>query len=193
VKKIIPLLLASLFILAGCGADPEAGEGKKIATADHLGYYLEYPESWMFDTSEPVLTLTAAKGIVVTTDITDPNEGELIGSYLRPNLTVTSFALGTGTYPTVKSFWDDMYVRYQAMFTEIDDKADIPEKAVTAGKYEALEYIFTAKLAGVEYKYLQTVFFAHSDVYILTYTCTAAAFDDYLVDVREMIGSFGLK
>ena len=167
------LLSMTLALLASCGAGGESGTlptGMKIGEVGD-GYTLYVPEDWTVERSTGVTM--AYVSAVDTTNVTLVR----VPSDKAPSAYLESYAATLSETLTE-------YALLEADVTELGGKS-------------AAYRIFTGKVAGVEYRYLQTAASVDGVIYLLTYTARTeipsgdvSYYDRYVKKVLDMIEVF---
>ena len=173
-KRIVCFFLAMtmLLLLAGCSKDKDAPDGYKLASnKDTCKYTLYVPESWICEVRETNYTTATVSSTdrsnISMAQVTDVVSGE-------------SFA----------DFWGRQKNQYTALFGESFSVVSEAE-AVKLGGRNAFRCIFTASYDGVSYKYMQ-IFVTNtellsSELYVFTYTASAAKYDENLEAVNAVL------
>ena len=192
--KVISTILALLLLipaLASCSGKPEEiTDQGYLASNEIVDYFFYYPEEWVMNVSNGMLSVYAVKELSVQTDATNPEDGQAVGVYLRPNVSVTAFNLRAAEYPSVQNYWDMVQAQLEATFTSFELLSQTETKIAD---YDAFEFVYIAELSGVTYKYEQTIFFAKAMAYTVTFTSTPDAFDEFLSDVVHVKSTFAFK
>ena len=170
VMKLSAVLLAFLTVLfAFCGCksfeDKYAPVGMKALSSDIVDYKLYIPESWTED-----LTTGAVSAYVSSSD--------------RSSINVTSFNL-EDKKTTATDFWKG----YEDTLKDTVKDFEYVSEAETLlwGEKAAYKYVYTGKIAGDSFKFMQVVMTTGGTVYIFTYTSTEELFDSHLDDVNKIL------
>ncbi|MBP3494779.1 MAG: hypothetical protein J6K52_01070 [Clostridia bacterium] len=148
-KKIALILSALLLCLSlfGCGTEDEVPQGMKLAS-DSQFYNLYVPEGWQINQQTPS---------VCSAQVSDKN---------RTNVNVMWWQTSDG-YKTHDDFSKEYKERMNETLTEVKF---LSTKAKSVYGDSAKEYIFTAKEAGIYYKFHTTVVLERGIFFVITFT-----------------------
>ena len=171
-KKLLCAAVAALTMLslASCSRtsdDSTVPEGMVRASGDAATYTLYVPDDWQIDLQTGVTTAHVSTG--------DPS-----------NISAAAWDL-EHTDDTVDTWWDVNRSELESAFT---DYTEISGRDTRLGGETAKEYVYTARLADVEYKYMQTAAVHGGSVYVITYTALPDVFDSHTDDVERIIAEF---
>ena len=181
-KKITALILAAVMCIALCAcgesAAADAPDGMKKVEVDTKNYTIYVPQSWTVDMSTGTVSAYAS-----ATD--------------RSNVSFTAFTV-TDRTTTLDSFWESYADDFKSTFGDtmkyIDEKGEESAEPVAAkttlGGIAANKYVYTARVTGEIYKFMQVTCLAAGSIYILTYTAVDSAFDAHVDDVNRIISEF---
>ena len=168
--KLIATALVVLTVLAAfCGCtsfeDKYIPVGMKPLTSEIVDYKLYIPESWTED-----LTTGAVSAYVSSSD--------------RSSVNVVSFTL-EDQKTTATDFWKS----YEETLKDTVKDFEYVSEAETLlwGEKAAYRYVYTGKLAGSSFKFMQVIMTLNGTVYIFTYTSTAELYDSHLEDVNKIL------
>ena len=166
-KPVLLLLLSAvlLFSSVGCSKDKYVPVGMKAISSDIIDYKIYIPTEWTADLSTGV----------VSAYYSDKDHS---------SVNVTAFQLDSAE-TTVKDFWlsyEDTLKQTIADFEYVTEA----ETMLWDGK-SAEKYVYTGKVGGNEYKFMQVLMITYGTVYIFTYTSTAELYDSHLDDVNKII------
>jgi len=172
-KRIIALCLVSILLLlvfASCkDGDAQTPFGMKLASDPEISsYYLYVPESWTTD----IRTAT-------TTAYYSEND---------PTSICASFApLASTEQKDPDAYFESYKEEFSAVFGELKDlETDNP----TLDGKPAKQYIYTATLAGTEYKFWQVICIRNGRVYTITYTSIVENFEKHTADMQSCLDNF---
>ena len=80
------------------------------------------------------------------------------------------------------------YVKELSGFSVVEEATRI-----TLGSFDAKQYVYTAKIDGVEYKMQMTVTYSGGLIYVMTYTAKAENFDKHLDSAKKILSEFKFK
>jgi hypothetical protein len=175
-KKITALILALITVLtlASCAKEEGVPDGYKKISDDNIGYSLFVPELW--EESGP--------------------SGAIAGAGDTSKVSLMGFDAGEAM--NTEEVWNTHYESLKEAFGEINLISE--GKDTYLGKNPAKEYIYTANIAGKEYKFLQIIYFTRNETlissqpeaYIFTFTATTENFEKHYEsddgEVSEIIG-----
>lgn len=175
-KKFIALiaLVLALACFVSCAKekDPSIPEGMTVSENDAVDYYLYYPEEWTVDRNDGMVSV-----YVSDTD--------------RSNVSVTAFT-APADVSNIEDYLNNDYLGYvESNFPELEmlTSAEI----ATLGGVDSRRYVFTANIAGADYKFMQNITYRYGYIYIFTYTSTVELFDKHIDDVTKMAQEFEFK
>ena len=179
-KKILlrTLLLLSAAVLClsavSCQNKVDVPDGMQLCSEDHLEYYFFVPTNWVDN------TVSGSTSAYLT------KEGKHVVSVL-----VTSYVPGEAL--DIAGYWDICEEEYKKVFENYTLLSPIDGTKTTVSNLNATEFVYTADLAGVSYKYNQTVFVKSERFYTITYTATPETYDTYLSDLAAMKANFTFR
>ena len=164
------LICASLLTSCSSKKDPNVPDGMTIKENNAVEYYFYYPEEWVIDRNDGMVSVY----------VSDKD---------RSNVSVTTFT-APADIANVEDYLKEEYLGYvEENFTDMKILSD--GEKVTLGNIDARKYVFTATVAGNEYKFMQIITYRY--VHILTYTSTASGFDTHIDDVNNIVKAFEFK
>ena len=174
IKKIAIILLALVFMsaLAGCGdTDPDVPAGCVEISADDIGYHFYMIDTWV-----------AAEQSGMTS--------AMVSEFDTSNVSMMGFDAGDAL--SVDDYWAKFSEEFGTVFGEITYEEEGTD--TTLGSKSAKKYIYTAKIADKEYKFMQIVcltsnaqlFTSQPEVYVFTYTAAPEKYDEHIEDVIYM-------
>ena len=171
-KKLISaaaILIAALSIVSCSNStdDSNIPEGMIRASGEAASYILYIPDDWQVDLQTGVTTAH------VSSD--DPS-----------NISAAAWEL-EHTDDTIDTWWEVNLAELENAFT---DYTEIYSGDTELGGIPAKEYIYTAKLGGAEYKYMQVAAVRSGSVYVITYTALPEVFDSHTDEVSEILDAF---
>jgi len=173
---LLALALFAAALLSSCSSSvPDLTKDGVRATSDGVDFYFYVPKTWLIDTETGIIS-----AYVDTTDSTDMS-----------NISVTTFALPTGAPTTPQDYW--AWEGNQQAFEVFTNFTLISSDSLVLDGFAAMKYVFTATLAGADYKYMQIICVKDGMVYIVTYTSTPDKFDGNMDDVNNMVSTFRFK
>ena len=167
-KKIFCVLLLAVMALSlfSCGNDPETPNGMQLVSDDNVAYRFYVPQTWTVNTVDPPSAYFS---------MTD-----------KSNVLVTTFNVEEPT--KLDDYWTTCDTNYKAQFTEY---AVIGEKQTfTVNEQNAIQYVYTFKTDGVDYKVMQTLVGHSGSIYIITYTSVPENYDLHTEEMDSIIGAF---
>ena len=176
-KTLLTILTVTLLItLSSCAKEEtDLPEGMALLDNGALDYYFYYPEGW-------------------TADRNDGMVSAYVSEKDRSNVSVTTFAASSEVY-TVDDYLtmgDTTYFDHmKETFPDLEMITDGEE--TTLGSTPARQYVFTATVGGDLYKFRQVITYRGGDIFILTYTSTADAFDTHIDEVNSVVKEFKFK
>ena len=168
-KKTIALLLCalSLFSLSACGSDVSVPTGMMLASGKIADYYLFVPGNW---------TVNSATGIT----------SAYVSTSDRTNVSVTSYALPDKD-TTARDYFEKHREEISSVFTEMSE----PEVSdTTLDETPAVQYVYSVKSAGADYKILQVYCVRGDSSYIFTFTATPEKYEEHLEKVGIILAEF---
>ena len=139
-------------------------EGMKLVSDDTVAFRFFAPTNWISDDNN--------ESCVVYFSESD-----------RSNVTILPY-MPADDQTTIEQFWTDTEAYYEASLGAY--KLISAEKNVKLGGLDAVAYIYTYSVGGVEYKTMQTVTVYSTMIYSMTYTALAENYDAHLDDVAKM-------
>ena len=171
-KRILALLLLLVMSvgLVAC-SDDGVPQGMKDVATENARFHLFVPEAWVSQTEGGICGATSPGGE-------------------RSNVIVTAYLADKAYTPA--TYWSDKCLpEYQATFAEIEILTDGED--TTLGGRNAKRYVYTAKLGGNSYKFMQVITADTYYVYTLTYTSIPEHYDTYKPDVDSICTEFLFK
>ena len=174
-KKFIALLASVLLlgtVLSSCGqnSDSTAPMGFMEISDDGVTYDLYVPDEWTADVSTG---MTSAYY-----DGRDPS-----------NISMTAFELDYSV-TSIEDYWASYEPDLKAVFPDLEY---VDQSAVTLDGVPAMQYVYTASMSDLSYKFMQLVAIKDNTVYIFTYTATTDKYDEHIEDVIAMLDYFNFK
>ena len=174
IKRTLAVLLAFVFALSlvSCAkTDPDVPAGCVEISADGIGYHFYMIDTWM-----------AAEQSGMTS--------AMVSEFDTSNVSMMGFDAGDAL--SVDDYWSQFSEEFKAVFGEITYAEEGTD--TTLGSKSAKKYIYTAKIADKEYKFMQIVcltnnaqmFTSQPEVYVFTYTATPEKYDEHIEDVIFM-------
>lgn len=172
-KPTILLLIAAvmLFSSVGCSKDKYVPVGMKEISSDIIDYKIYIPTEWTADLSTGVVSAYYSD--------TD-----------HSSINVTAFQIDSAD-TTVSDFWES----YEETLAQTITDIEYISKAETMlwDSKSAQKYVYTGKLAGSEYKFMQVLMITYGTVYIFTYTSTTELYDSHIEDVNKIIENMSFE
>jgi hypothetical protein len=166
-----------LVLAVGLVACSEEGvpQGMKDVATENARFYLFVPESWISQSEGGINGATSPGGersnVIVTTYLAD------------------QFCLDSTGYPSAAVYWANKCLpEYQATFTDLAMLTDGAD--TTLGGRNAKKYVYTAKLGGNTYQFMQVITADSHYVYTLTYTSLPEHYETYAADVDKICAEF---
>ena len=160
-NAVILVLVFALTLMTACGKKADAPKGMKLASGNAASYSLFIPKDWKIDVQTGY---TAAH-------VSDED---------KTNVSVTVYDL-EHTNSTVDEWWEVNSEDFSIVCTDYKE-IRIGADTVLDGA-NAKEYVYSAKLGGVEYTYHQVAAVTEGGtVYVITYTTTP---DKYEITLRR--------
>ncbi len=173
IKTITVIMaLSLLFLLSSCnGTDASVPEGCEEISAEGIGYHFYKLTTWQTGESNG---MTSA----------------MVSEFDTSNVSMMGFDVGEAR--SADEYWES----FSEEFTEVFGEISYEEKgtSTTLGGKDAKKYIYTADVAGIEYKFMQIVcyltnaqaFTSQPEVYVFTYTAKPDKYDEHIEDVIYM-------
>ena len=187
-------LLLTLPVLSGCSEqDPNAPDGFKTASNDKMEYALFVPESWIVDTAEDSMMLSARASEYISTNIS-------MISYTNEDYEVKTDENGKELSP-VPEYWNDYKKDLEKLFdSDEEGKSTFVLNEDSSGKTtiigsESLKkntatgytYVYSGTLGGVELQYMQVIIYQKNTFYLFTYTSIPDQYEEYLDEIEEIL------
>lgn len=173
IYKIAFVIFMISLLLVSCkndNSDPSVPEGMTLCENEYLDYLFYYPSEWSVDRNDGMISVYA-------------------NSEDRSNVSVTSFGL-PGSVTDFAQYLENEYLTYfKANFPDMEM---ISATEATVDGAPAMEYVFKCNIAGVSYKFMQTVAL-NIDVHVITYTAQEAVFDEYVDEAARMVTELKFK
>lgn len=114
----------------------------------------------------------------------------MVSEFDTSNVSMMGFDAGEAT--SAKDYWAQFSEEFTTVFGEIVYEEEGSD--TTLGGKDAKKYIYTASIAGKEYKFMQIVcymqnaqlFTSQPEVYVFTYTAAPDKYDEHIEDVIYM-------
>ncbi len=168
-KRTVSFVMALLFLclcLASCSAS-DAPEGYQLISDDDVAYRFYAPMSWSVN-----------------------NAGGVDSVYFSPSdpaMVMVTFYTPDAENADIDSFWAYMESEYKANYEEYNLESS---GSATLGKRNAVKYVFTAKIAGENYKVMHLMSGYGNHYYTMTYMASPETFDSHMEDVDGMAAAF---
>lgn len=172
---LVVLLMLSLILVSCSKEESELPEGMTYAENDAVDYILYYPEEWTLDRNDGMVNVYVSEkdhSNVSVTAFTAPSGVNSVDGYI---------SMGETNY----------FEHLKENFTDLELLSDGEE--TTLGTAPARQYVFSATVAGDEYKFRQIITYYYGYIYIFTYTSTLDAFDTHTEEVNSMAKEFTFK
>ena len=181
IKTLVVLGLCLVFLLSlvSCSnkQDPNAPEGYVTASDECADYYLYVPSKWLVDTAKNSLMASARASQYTST----------------PNVSMMPCSDDASEYATIADYWNYYKGTLEKVFDPAkDENGNTTDKSsfalegegtsLKAGGRDAMKYVYTATLSGIELKYLQLIIKDGASMYIFTYTATLDSYDEEQVN-----------
>lgn len=183
--SVIALAL-SVLMLASCSKqDPNAPEGYKTASNEHVDYALFVPQDWVIDTEEKSLVVAAHVSEMEGTNIS-------MIEFENDKYSAETTEEGEEISP-VSLYWKDNLDSLTKLFDIEEDQTTF--ELVTDGEQStmgktadgktvpAFTYLYTGKVSGVELKYKQVIAHYKGSFYFFTYTAAVDRYDEFIDEV----------
>lgn len=164
--SFIIVLLVLCMCFASCKAN-DAPEGYQLISSDEVAYRFYAPMSW---------SVNSAGGV-----------DSVYYSPSDPAMVMVTFYTPDAENADIDSFWASVENEYKTTYEEY---TLVSSGSATLGKRNAVKYVFTAKIAGVEYKIMQLISGYGNHYYTMTYMASPETFDAHLDDVDGMATEF---
>lgn len=168
-KRFFALLLAlSALLLVSCAKQEDVPTGMKLASGEIVAYRLYIPQNWTVDMSTGVTS-----AYVSASD--------------RSNLSVVFF-------DTTEAEGEDpaaYFARYRKEYQETLGEMSEPEESdAKLDGTDAKQYVYSAKVAGTEYKFLQIFCVKDRRIYLLTFTATPEKYEEHQEKLGIILANF---
>ena len=176
VKRLsfILILVLMLVFLTACAKEknPDIPEGMTVSENEAVDYFLYYPEEWKINRNDGMVSVYASD-----------ND--------RSNVSVTGFT-APADVSNVEDYLNNDYLGYvESNFPELEMLTS--GEVSTLGGVDSRKYVFTANIAGGDYKFMQNITYRYGYIYIFTYTSSADMFDTHIDNVNKMAEAFEFK
>ncbi len=174
-KRIFALVL-TLIIIAGalvsCSKnEPNVPEGCVEISSEGIGYHFYMVDTWQIGEQNG---MTSA----------------MVSEFDTSNVSMMGFDAGEAT--SAETYWSQFSEEFTTVFGEMAYEEEGTD--TTLGGMDAKKYIYTASIAGKEYKFMQIVcylqnagmFTSQPEVYVFTYTALPDKYDEHIEDVIYM-------
>ena len=177
-KKYFLLMLAlfALVLVTSCSKEEtDIPEGMKEIENDVVEYRLFYPENWQVDRNDGMVSVF----------VSDKDSS---------NLSVTTFAASDDVISV-----DDYLKMDNTSYFEYMKQTFPSVEMLSSGEEIALDgvparqFVYTASVAGEEYKFRQIFAYRYGDIFIITFTSTVDGFDKHLDEVNAIIREFKFR
>ena len=171
-KAFILTLLAAVMLFSSCAAkkDTDIPDGMQLLSNKYVDYTAYVPEEWKVN--EPTATPYAYVG---TQDASSVN-------IVAQSYTNEQAEAG------LEGYWKSYSKDFKKTLSDFDCQSK-PTEILLDG-VAAHQYVYTATLSGIEYKYQQTICMHEGYVYIITYTSTPELYDEHTDEVKKIIKTF---
>lgn len=172
-KKTIALLLALCLALpafAACGKGEEVPDNMQEAAIATAPYHLYVPQTWLTTTSSGI------SGAKVNTEAD------------APNVTVTAYYPDSAMTPA--AYFEDVCLPDYAATLHDFTRITARDGDTTLGGKDAKRYVFSHSLNGKVYQVMQIITAGGDMIYVLTYTATAAQYNDHVEEVESIRAAF---
>lgn len=175
-KNLLITILAVMLLLVGCsgsseGDEIEAPDGMKAFYNEHVDYTAFVPMDWNVDMSTGTMSAYYSQSDFSNVSIT---------------------AQGLQSIMTLDDYWAQYEESFKSTFKKMKYEGEHPT-TTTLSDLAANKYVYTAKLGGETYKYMQVVCIKDSTVYVITYTSTPDAYESHLDDVYKILDNFSFN
>ena len=165
-----------------------------LAENSAIDFYFYYPENFIMQRNDIMITLYVNDETVQQSNIQNPNSEENFPVMTKSNLQATVFALQSGTYETVGQYWEEFALpSYKEIFQDIEIES---EEDITIGEdkdISAKKYTYTFSISGMKFKVSDIIFFRKQQVYNLKYTSTESKYSDYVNVLNTSANTFKFK
>ncbi len=176
-KKFLSILFVTflcVLCLVSCskGKDSDTPEGMVEAENKFVDYRFFYPENWLLDRNDGMISCHVSKDDA-------------------SNVSVTAFAL-----PEMKPLEDYLKEEYMTYFKANFGDMEIVEDFTdtTLDTCPAKNIVFKATVGEKSYQFSQTIALGRDGyIYIITYTSTPEAFETHVEDVEKIVSEFRFK
>ncbi|MBQ9161671.1 MAG: hypothetical protein IJX74_00205 [Clostridia bacterium] len=144
--------------------DVDIPEGMKLVSDDTVAFRFFAPDDWTVDEKN--------ESCVVYFSESD-----------RSNVSILPY-MPADDQTTVEQYWKDTELYYKNNL--VSYKLISTNTKATLGGQDAVEYVYTYSVGGVNYKAMQTVTVYSTMIYSMTYTAVAENYDAHLDDVALM-------
>lgn len=189
----LALLLTAPLVFGGCSKqDPNAPDGYKTASNDRVEYQLFVPNSWIVDTNEDSMMLSARVDELISTNVS-------MVAYTNDRYEVKTDESGKEISP-VPEYWADYQKDLERIFDSDEEgnstfklNEDISGKTRLVGNEgngspaTGYTYAYTGTLGGVELQYMQVVIYRSETFYLFTYTSIPEQYEEYLEEVESIL------
>ncbi|MBO5778956.1 MAG: hypothetical protein J6R82_05265 [Clostridia bacterium] len=186
-------LLLTIPLLSGCGKqDPNAPSGFQTASNDKMEYSLFVPSSWIVDTDENSMMISARASEYISTNIS-------MIAYANEDYVVEKDENGKDISPVPK-YWSEYQKDLEKIFdTDKDNKTTFVLNEEASGKTTLVggegtkkpatgyTYVYSGKLGGVELQYMQVIIYQKNTFYLFTYTSIPDQYEEYMEDVEAIL------
>ncbi len=185
------MLLTAPF--GGCGKqDPNAPDGFKTASNDRVEYSLFVPDSWIVDTDEDSMMLSARADKAIATNIS-------MIAYTNDRYEVKKDENGKDISP-VPEYWNDYKKDLERIF-DLDEEGNTTFKLNedASGKTRIVggedggktatgyTYVYSGTLGDTPLQYMQVIIYQKETFYLFTYTSIPEYYDRYVEDVEDIL------
>ena len=172
--SVLVLVLMCVLCLVSCskGNETDVPEGMVEAENKFVDYRFFYPENWILDRCDGMISCHVSKDDASNVSVTafTPDDMKPLEDYLKEEY-MTYF----------KANFSDMEI--------IEDFAD-----TTLDNAPAKRIVFKATVGEKAYQFMQCLAYGRDGyIYIVTYTSTPEAYDSHLEDVEKIVSEFRFK
>jgi hypothetical protein len=186
-------LLLTLPLVSGCGKqDPNAPSGFQTASNDKMEYSLFVPNSWIVDTDDNSMMISARASEYISTNIS-------MIAYANEEYEVKTDEKGKEISP-VPEYWNDYKEDLVKIFdTDEEGKTTFVLNEDASGKTTIVgdestkkpatgyTYVYSGTLGGVTLQYMQVIIYQKNTFYLFTYTSIPDQYEKYMEDVEDIL------
>ena len=174
-------LLLTLPLVSGCGKqDPNAPSGFQTASNDKMEYSLFVPNSWIVDTDDNSMMISARASEYISTNIS-------MIAYANEEYEVKTDEKGKEISP-VPEYWNDYKEDLVKIFdTDEEGKTTFVGDESTKKPATGYTYVYSGTLGGVTLQYMQVIIYQKNTFYLFTYTSIPDQYEKYMEDVEDIL------